>query len=307
MVQSKPGKKSAQLSDGGGLAVLARRTPAGSISRSFVFRGTSNGKQLSPEHLGPYPQMSLAVARKERDRLNGLLKAEGITPQQARKKAEKADKRPRTVKRLFGMYFKKKIDLYRVDDTAEKRQERIRKALGHLDRINNAIGHMLVTDVEPDHLLLEEHVGLEVLLEKSFVSGSELRRLLRAGFRMAISLKWIKRDDNPASDEVFEDLLTERFHISEPRAAIDYIDLPGFVAAVKAYKNKGRGMADRPLATVPPLLFLIYTGVRTKEVRYAKWGQINWEKKLWEVPPENLKAGRATRAIPISQAVQSLE
>ena len=48
----EPGRKSKQLADGGGLYVLARRTPAGSISRSFIFRGTRNGAQLHPEHLG---------------------------------------------------------------------------------------------------------------------------------------------------------------------------------------------------------------------------------------------------------------
>jgi integrase len=49
---------------------------------------------------------------------------------------------------------------------------------------------------------------------------------------------------------------------------------------------------------------LIYTGVRTEEVREARWGEINWEKKLWEVPREHRKNGRIKdeiRAIPISE------
>ena len=72
---------------------------------------------------------------------------------------------------------------------------------------------------------------------------------------------------------------------------------------MKARKNKGLGKEGKDLATVPATLFLVYTGVRTEEVREARWGEINREKKLWEVPREHRKNGRTKneiRAIPIS-------
>jgi integrase len=300
-----PGGKAKYYSDTHGLYLIVRR-PNSRDSRSFGFRGTLNGKQLPMLYLVSYPtKLSLEDARKERDRLNRLIK-EGIDPRQERKK-KNADTKPRTVDRLLDLYFKEKIEREREHDTAEKRHERIKKALWHIRLISKAIGGMLVKDVEPHHLLDRDHVGLEDLLDKSLNSGKERCRVLRSSFRKAVTRKWIKRDDNPASDEFFEDLFEGRFHISEPAASIDYVDAPRFVAAVKGYKNKGLGKSDQPLTTVPPLLFLIYTGVRTKEVRYAKWQQIRWNERLWEVPPENRKTGHlkhgAIRAIPISEAM----
>ena len=301
-----PGGKAKYYSDTHGLYLIVRR-PNSRDSRSFGFRGTLNGKQLQTLYLGSYPtKLSLEDARKERDRLNGLLK-EGVDPRQERERKKNADTKPRTVNRLLDLYFKEKIERERGHDTEEKRRDRIKKALWHIRPISKAIGGMLVKDVEPHHLLLREHVGLGDLLDKSLNSGKERCRILRVSFRMAVTRKWIKRDDNPASDEFFDDLFEHRFHISKPADSIDYVDAPRLVAAVKGYKNKGLGKSDHPMVTVPPLLFLIYTGVRTKEVRYAKWGEIRWNERLWEVPPENRKTGHlkhgAIRAIPISEAM----
>jgi integrase len=302
----EPGKKSKQLADGGGLSVLARKTPAGSISKSFIFRGTRKGQgQLQPEHLGSYPRMTLTMARAERDRLNALLKGAGISPREDRKKRKSTDTKPRTISRLLNEYFKIKIEPWREGrDNGEKWQERIKKGKNQLKRIHaSPFGEMLVKDVESDHI----SPWLDAIFDESLSSGYEIKRILRAVFRMAVSKKWIKRDDNPASDEVFEDLLAERFYVPKPHDAIDYLLAPRFVAEIKAYKNRGLGMAEVPLATAPALLWLIYTGVRTKDVRYARWGQIRRNQRLWEVPAEIRKTGHlkhgAIRAIPISDAM----
>jgi integrase len=298
-----PGGNAKYYADGHGLALIVRRTPAGSISRSFVFRGTLNGRQLPPMYLDPYPKMSLAAARKERDRCNDLLR-EGKDPRQERVRAKKdTDKKPKTVNRLLDLYFKRQIEPERETDTGTKRLDRIARVSVHLDHIRKAIGKMLVEDVEPGHLIDREHVGLDDLLKTSAPSAWGLRRVLRDSFKRAVALRWISRDSNPATDEVFDTLLTYKFHKREPRPSLNYVDAPRFVAAVKDYKNRGRGMSDRPLATVPALLFLVYTGVRTQEVREAQWKEIDWENRLWNVPSHHRKAGHLKgkiRAVPIS-------
>ena len=299
-----PDGKAKHYADGGGLALLVRRTPAGTFSRSFVFRGTLNGRQLPMLYLGSHPKMSLAAARTERDRCNRLI-GEGKDPREERERAKRnTDTKPKTVNRLLDLYFKKKVEPKREHDTEAKRLDRIARESRHLDRIRKAIGKMLVEDVQPSHLLDREHVGLDELSTTSPPSADGLRRVLRDAFKMAVALRWINRDSNPASDETFDSLLTTKFHKSTPNPALDYKDAPRFVAAVKAYKNRGRGMSERPLATVPALLFLVCTGVRTQEVREAQWTEIDWKNRLWKVPSDHRKAGHlkgAIRAVPISK------
>ena len=276
--------KAKVYADGGGLYLIVRPAFRGT-SRSFGFRGTLNGKQLPMMHIGPIKKWSLAKARAERDRCNALIR-EGKDPRQVRViERAKPDAQPPTVNRLLNRYFEKKVEPKRQFDTEDKRRDRITRAMRHLQHISDTIGKMSVADVTTEILL--KNVGLDERWETKRPSASELRMHLRKAFAMAVALKWT--DINPASDENLDPVLSEDYHRSTPRASLNYEDAPRFVAAVKAYKNRGRGMSERPLATVPPLLFLIYTGVRTEEVIKARWGEIDRPNLLWNVPPGHRK------------------
>jgi integrase len=295
--------------DTGGLAVIVRRTPAGSISRSFVFRGTLNGRQLSSMHLGPYPKMSLVKARAERDGWNAII-GQGKDPRAVKraKKLQQETGSPPTMIRLANRYFEKKIEPKRQHETESNRLDRISAADRHLERFRKSpFGKMAVADVgDIDREALLNQLGLQ---EMSASSRWDFRRHFKRMFAMAVALRWISRDNNPATDEVLNAFLTEEYHKTERRKSLNYLDAPRFVANVKAYKNRGMGMADRPLATVPALLFLLYTGVRTKEVTLAQWGEIDWDNKLWNVPASHRKAGykkAKIRAIPISEPMMKI-
>ncbi|MGC2076514.1 MAG: tyrosine-type recombinase/integrase [Xanthobacteraceae bacterium] len=134
-------------------------------------------------------------------------------------------------------------------------------------------------------------------------SGYELRMHVRRAFAYAAAIGWRKGCDrpNPASKEIIDELLPNEYRRREGCASLNYIDAPRFVASVKA--RKGIGKKGRDLVTTAPLLFLVYTGVRTNEVRQARWGEINWGVKLWEVPWDHRKLGHTKskiRAVPIS-------
>lgn len=66
--------------------------------------------------------------------------------------------------------------------------------------------------------------------------------------------------------------------------SMPYKDVPGFVATMK-----GEGETMGRLA----LLFLIYTGARSGEVRGARWGQIDKDEGLWHRPKELMKGRHA--------------
>ena len=47
------------------------------------------------------------------------------------------------------------------------------------------------------------------------------------------------------------------------------------------------------------------TGVRTQELRFARWEDIDFEKKLWEIPAEVMKMKRP-HIVPLSEQVIAL-
>jgi integrase len=67
--------------------------------------------------------------------------------------------------------------------------------------------------------------------------------------------------------------------------AMPYADVPAFVAALKSEPETSGRLA---------LLFQIYTAARPGEVRGAKWGQIDFDKREWVRPAELMKGVDAT-------------
>jgi integrase len=148
-------------------------------------------------------------------------------------------------------------------------------------------------------------------LEELSVSADELRRHLTRAFKHAVMIGWRKGCDpaNPASKEILDEIKPAGFRKREPRQSISYLDAPRFAAAVKACKSKALGREGKDLATTAPLLFLLYTGVRTMEVREARWGEIDRDNLLWNVPRHHRKKGHTKneiRAIPISEPMMNV-
>jgi integrase len=294
--------------DGGGLFVNVRGK-IGSESRSYVFKGTLHGKQLTT-YIGPTAKTPLAVARTERDKLNAQIKA-GKDPRsvKAAKKVQQ-DGPPPTVTRLLNRYFEDKIEPKgHQHETEDVRRDRINKARRYLDQINTAIGRLPVAEVKVETILTA--LKLEELAKTKATSVDELRLHLKRAFGIAAAIGW--RDGcnppNPASDEILNAILPNWFRKRERRKGLDYLDAPQFVAEVKARKSVGLGKEGQDLLTAPALLFLVYTGVRTNEVRKAKWKEIDEDNLLWNVPSDHRKKGHTknkVRAIPISKAMMEV-
>ncbi|WP_396604488.1 tyrosine-type recombinase/integrase [Bradyrhizobium sp. YCK136] len=68
-------------------------------------------------------------------------------------------------------------------------------------------------------------------------------------------------------------------------AALPYVEIPAFVAAVKA----------RDAVAARALEFAVLTAARTGEVLGATWSEIDLGGRLWTVPAERMKAGREHR------------
>lgn len=77
----------------------------------------------------------------------------------------------------------------------------------------------------------------------------------------------------------------------EHRKAMPYSVLPTFIAALRRKPAFGR------LA----LELLILTGVRSQEVRLATWAEFDFEQRLWIIPADHMKRGKA-HIVPLSGA-----
>lgn len=77
----------------------------------------------------------------------------------------------------------------------------------------------------------------------------------------------------------------------ENRKAMPYVALPCFITALRRKPSYGR------LA----LELLILTGVRSQEVRLATWAEFDLEGRLWAIPADHMKRGKA-HMVPLSDA-----
>ena len=77
----------------------------------------------------------------------------------------------------------------------------------------------------------------------------------------------------------------------ENRKAMPYVAVPGFMVALRRKPSFGR------LA----LELLVLTAVRSQEVRLATWGEFDREARLWTIPADHMKRGKA-HIVPLSDA-----
>jgi integrase len=79
-------------------------------------------------------------------------------------------------------------------------------------------------------------------------------------------------------------------------AAMPFVDVPGFVMALRAQES----------VAAHALEFLILTAGRTGEVLGTRWPEIDQENRLWIVPATRMKAGREHRVPLVPRAIEVL-
>lgn len=81
-------------------------------------------------------------------------------------------------------------------------------------------------------------------------------------------------------------------------AAMPWQDVPAFLDSLRR--------SDRATAPVRAgFEFLVLTAARSGEVRLAAWGEIDREARLWRIPAERMKAGKA-HEVPLSDRAMAL-
>ncbi|MBA0204412.1 tyrosine-type recombinase/integrase [Pectobacterium aroidearum] len=253
---AKPEEKPYKLTDGNGMFLLVHTNG----SKYWRLRYRSDGKEKTLA-LGVYPEVSLSEARQKRDEARKLIAA-GVDPNE-HKKAVK------TQQQDDEQTFEAVARAWHTDNKkwSESHAERILKSLS--DNIFPAIGSKHISDLKTRDLLtpiksVERSGRLEV--------AKRLKQRVTAIMTYAVQNGLI--DYNPAQDMAGAIMPGKVEH----RPALALERLPELLSRIDGYK--GREFTK----WVINLSLLIF--IRSSELRFARWPEIDFERALWTIPPE---------------------
>ncbi len=299
-VQPKTYRKSA----GGGLYVVVQ--PTG--SKSYEFRYKRNG-HVHAVVIGNVNKCGLAEARKERDRLRGLL-AQGRNPSaQRRIAAEEQKLRLAEVKAAASQRkaeAKRAMLTLRVVADAWIAGNRDVWTLKHAEQVEQSfrdhvyptLGNKPITNVEAGHVL--DLLG-GLLAEGKVETARRVRQRLDAVFEHA-GLRH-KLPTNPVAmgkREINKSVKAARkVHPKENFACVPVAEVPQLLRAMRSYVGT--------TVTRSLLWFVALTGCRTGEARYATWDEftLDGDDPFWLIPAARMKAGNDHR-VPLAPAVIDL-
>lgn len=277
---TKPGR----YSDGDGLHLYVGTAGR----RSWVLRYRFGAKRRDMG-LGDYPGVSLKEARERAAAARAHLKA-GRDPLDARREAaaEGEQARTRTFRAAAEALLADKERGWR--NAKHRAQWRTTLETYAFSRL----GDRPVADITTEDVL----AVLRPVWERAPETGSRLRGRIEAVLDAAAASGW-REGPNPAR---WKGHLAAR--LPKPRSvkrqrhhpALPYAEVGEFMHAL----GRRDGVAAKALA------FAILTAARTGEVRGMRWGEIDLAERVWTVPGQRMKAGRAHR-VPLSpQAVAIL-
>lgn len=265
-----------------GLCLNVQLGSDGAINRSWIYRYTSKTrltKSGAPARvemgLGALDALPLDKARDAASHWRGVLN-EGRDPLAVR---DAASRKQQTQTLTFKECADKYIQSRKLGWKNQKHVQQWENTLATY--AHPIIGHLAPKDIDTELVVRV----LEPIWTTKPETASRVRQRIEAVMGWASAHK-LTSGDNPArlANHV-ENLLTTvpKTRRVKHHPAVPYEKINSFVTALHA----------RPSASALALEFLILTATRTSEVINAKWSEINLEQKLWTIPAERMKAGKA--------------
>ena len=275
----KPTDKRKQLADGNGLVLYIM--PNGSKLWRYRYRYGGTPKMLS---LGEYPTVTLREARAERERVGGIL-AQGIDPSIERK--EEKLKHAAALQNDFASVARAWWDVWRCD----KSNDHAAKVWGVFERdIFSFMGKRPIDTIKPALIRL---VISEVAKRGALDTAQRVHQYIRMVLTYAVSHELI--EINHARDIQVNDIIPKRKTQNQTR--IDLKELPQLLQDIQAY--------DGYIVTKHAVNLLALTFVRTKELIEAQWSEVDFNGRVWRIPPERMKMGVA-HIVPLSQQAMDI-
>jgi len=257
--------------------------------RSWIFRYRLNGRSRYMG-LGPYPDVSLAKARREAENCRQQLR-EGIDPIDARDRRRRAAQLDAARSITFRQCADRYIDAHRPAWRNAKHAKQWSRTLE-----TYAFPTLGALPVQSIDTALVSKV-LEPIWAEKPETAVRLRQRIEAVLDWAAAREY-RSGENPARWRGHLDkLLPKR---SKVRAvahhpAMPYSELPAFFAE----------LAERETVSAKALAFTILTAARSNETRGARVSEIDLEGAVWTIPGDRIKSGREQR-VPLTDAALSI-
>ena len=276
--KARPTTKPYKLADSGGLFLAVM--PAGGKLWRWKYRFEGREKLMA---LGSYPEVSLAEARNRHGDGRRLLAA-GVDPM-ARRMASKTASQEQSgttfeaVAALWMEHWKEGKSLRHVDYTRRRLETNI---LPHLNALQ-------IAEIQaPDVVAMVRDVearGARDVAKRALETTGQI-------FRYAIAHGHTTR--NPAAEIKPRDVL--KATVRENYARVDAKELPALLRQIEVYSGTH--------VTRLALKLMALTFVRTGELIGARWNEIDFEQKRWDIPAERMKM-RTPHIVPLSdQAIE---
>lgn len=253
---AKPEAKAYKLTDGEGMVLLVH--PNGSKYWRLRYRFGGKEKMLA---LGKYPEVSLADARARRDEARKLL-ANGVDPSENKKVVKVEQEQEAITFEVVARDWHASNQKWSASHSA-----RVLKSLE--DNLFTAIGNQNIAELKTRDLLIPiKAVEVSGRLEVA----ARLQQRTTAIMRFAVQSGLI--DYNPAQEMAGAVASGNRQH----RPALELKRIPELLQKVENYTG-------RPLTRwATELTLLIF--IRSSELRFARWSEIDFETSMWTIPPE---------------------
>ena len=259
-------------------------------ARSWIVRGPRiNGKK--PEAgLGSVDRVSLALARKERDKLVEQWR-NGKDPVADRRAAREAAANRKTFGEVARLTIATKQSGWRT--SFEGRTSTLDTWTRNMEIDCAPIAAKTVDELGIDDI---KRIVAPYWDRGHFKAGRDLLKRIETVFDYAYAHGW-RSAANPAAWAVFKVIWPGETAAKEHRAALPWSDVPAFVRELRA--------SDAVAARV--VEFALLTATRSGETRGAQWSEINFADRTWTIPPDRMKKGDE-HIVPLSdQAIALLE
>lgn len=275
---AKPADRDYKLSDEKGLYLLVKMN--GAKYWRVKYRFARKEKTLS---LGVYPEISLKKARQDRDEAR-LQLSRGIDPSQLKqsRKSQLIEAHAHSFQGVAMEWFNTTRPRW-TKATADKQLWILEKNLFPW------LGTLPISDIKPPQVLkalrkTESRGAIETAHRAKQVAGQVFRYAVAAGII----------DSDPTRD--LKGALATR-KTRHHAALTDPVQIGELLRVIDGYEGT---YIVRTLLALTPMLFQ-----RPGEIRQMEWTEIDFDKKLWEIPAHKMKMGEA-HIVPLSRQAIAL-
>jgi integrase len=264
----------------GGVAGLLLRISAKDNGRSWILRTVTNGVRRDIG-LGPYPEVTLAMARDKARELKEQIR-QGRDPV--------AEKRARiTFNEAAEKYLEGKLTELSNDKHAQQWRNSIK------NYASPVIGTIPVDEIGIQHVVQV----LEPIWHTKTETATRVRSRIEKVMNWAI-IRGYRQADNPAVWKGRLDAVLpapEKISKKQNFPSVPYREVPEFVEAVQGVDS----------ISARALEWTILTAARSNETRGATWDEIDLDNAVWIIPKERMKASEEHRVPLTDEMIDVLE